>query len=400
MVRTEPPVAQRKITRQSKIAIVGAGLSGAAVARTLSEQGFTNLSVFEALPHVAGNAYTERCPTTGVMLHKYGPHIFHTDDDAVWHWMDRFAKFQPFIQRTKAIGADGRVYSFPINLHTINQFFGEQYTPEQAQHRIAVASALTTQGPDPLEWMGQNFENHALGLIGRKLYTNFIDGYTRKAWGREPDALPASIIKRLPLRFTYDDNVFFHKYQGMPRQGYTVAVERMLDHIKVRRREKFDRRHRNAFDHVFYTGPLDEWFGYQFGKLAYRTLDFDHRTTMKIDFAQGCSVLNNCDPNVPWTRRTEHKLFAPWEPSTGTVITTETPREWVEGDVRYYPVRLAEDKAILGKYLDLAKAEPEVTFVGRLATYRYLDMDQCLREAIDAARVFAGRAGARDVSSF
>lgn len=372
--------------------IVGAGFAGSTCARALAEAGKRVLLV-EQRNHIGGNAY-DYYDDDGILVHKYGPHIFHTNDEAVWSWMDRFAKFEPYIQRTKAISR-GEVFSFPINLHTINQFFGVDMNPLEAQIHMKVLTAPFREGISTA-----NFETHALSLVGMRLYHAFIKGYTEKAWGRDPKTLPHSIITRLPLRFTYDDNVFFHKYQGMPYNGYTVAVERMLDGIKVRRREQFDRRHRNAFDHIFYTGPLDEWFGYQFGKLAYRTLDFKHTVEPLADTLQGCSVLNNCDRATPWTRRTEHKLFTPWETSLGSVVTEETPREWVEGDVRYYPVRLAEDKAILGKYLDLAKEEPEVTFVGRLATYRYLDMDQCLREAIDAARVFAGRAGARDVSGF
>jgi UDP-galactopyranose mutase len=231
---------------------------------------------------------------------------------------------------------------------------------------------------------------------------NFITQFHRslhaqRHGGRDPANLPASIIKRLPLRFTYDDNVFFHKYQGMPRNGYTVAVERMLDSVEVKRGLKFTRSAANEFDHVFYTGPLDEWFRYEHGMLAYRTLDFKHSVYPDRDVMQGCSVLNNCDFTTPWTRRTEHKFFTPWDPAHGTVVTEETPREWVEGDVRYYPVRLAQDKAALAQYEERAKAEPNVSFVGRLATYRYLDMDQCIREAMDAARKFAGAAGAISV---
>jgi UDP-galactopyranose mutase len=389
MVREKSGVAERKITRQSKIAIVGAGLSGATIARVLREHGFTNLTVYEALDHVAGNAYTERCPMTDVMLHKYGPHIFHTDDAEVWHWFDRFAKLQPYIQRTKAV-AYGETYSFPINLHTLNQFWREDFTPDEAKAKLAQITG------DPLD--PTNFATYARSLVGVQLYRAFIEGYTRKAWGRDPADLPASIIKRLPLRFTYDDNVFFHKYQGMPRSGYTVAVERMLDGVKVKRGLKFTRSAANEFDHVFYTGPLDEWFRYEHGMLAYRTLDFKHSVYPDRDVMQGCSVLNNCDFTTPWTRRTEHKFFTPWDPAHGTVVTEETPREWVEGDVRYYPVRLAQDKASLAQYEERAKAEPNVSFVGRLATYRYLDMDQCIREAMDAARKFAGAAGVISVT--
>ncbi|MEM6578070.1 MAG: UDP-galactopyranose mutase [Pseudomonadota bacterium] len=361
------------------IVMVGAGLSGAVIGRRLAEAGH-RVSVFETRDHVAGNCHTERCAETGVLVHVYGPHIFHTDDVEVWDYVNRFARFMPYRNRVKTtVGA--QVYALPLNLHTINQFYGTTMRPDEARAFIATQADNSIKDP-------QTFEEQALSLVGRKLYEAFLRGYTLKQWGVPPDELPASILKRLPVRFDYDDNYFFHKYQGIPEAGYTDMVERILDHpnIKVQLNTPFDRAQATGEDHVFYSGPLDRWFDYDLGRLGYRTLDFE-RFTYQGDY-QGCAVMNYGDADVPFTRITEHKHFAPWESHDESVLYREYPRACGTDDTPYYPIRLVNDKALLADYVRKAEAEPSVTFVGRLGTYRYLDMDVTIREALDAAETF------------
>jgi UDP-galactopyranose mutase len=292
----------------------------------------------------------------------------------------------PHVQRTKGL-YHGEVYSLPINLHTINQLYRENLSPAEAKQRIHIETLGRVRPQD-----ARNFEEFGIGSLGPRLYDAFIRGYTEKQWGIDPRELPASILKRLPFRTDYNDNAFFHKYQGIPRGGYTEAVKNMLDFpdISIRLGTKFDPDTNEArtFHHVFYTGPLDEWFSYKFGPLRYRTLDLQRITRLGVQDLQGCAVMNNCDPETKWTRRTEHKHFTPWETHTGTVITQEVPRDWQHGDTHFYPMRLDADKAKLAQYETLAARETRTTFVGRLATYRYLDMDQCIKEAIEAASKF------------
>lgn len=363
----------------AEILIVGAGLSGATVARTLAEAGI-DCRLLEGRSHVAGNCHTERCPQTGVMVHVYGPHIFHTDDARAWAWVNRFARFRRFDHRPKALAA-GRVYSLPVNLHTINQAFEAAYSPAEARNRLALLGA---EGPAcPL-----TFEDQALRTMGRHLYELFFRGYTRKQWGTEPSALPASVLKRLPLRFDYDDRYFDHRWQAIPVEGYTAMVEAMLDHprIDLRLGHSATRAEMARFAQVFYTGPLDTFFGCDSGHLGYRTLDFE-RFVAEGDW-QGCAVMNHCDAEVPFTRVTEHKHFTPWERHVGTVVTREYPRACGPGDIPYYPIRLVREKALLGAYVARARALAGVTFLGRLGTYRYLDMDVAVREALDCAQAY------------
>jgi UDP-galactopyranose mutase len=365
--------------RPRRIAIVGAGLSGAVIGRTLAEAGCT-VDVFDMRDHVAGNCHTERDQQTGVMVHVYGPHIFHTDDDEVWNYVNRFEAFEPYKNRVKAT-TGGSVYSLPINLHTINQFFGKTMRPDEA--RAFVGQLGDTSISEP-----QSFEEQALRFLGRDLYEAFFKGYTEKQWGCSPSKLPASILKRLPVRFNYDDNYFAHRHQGMPRGGYTKMVSAILDHpgITLHLRTRFDRGLTRDFQHCFYSGPLDLYFDYAHGRLAYRTLDFE-RFTYDGDY-QGCAVMNYCDASVAHTRITEHKHFSPWEEHEGSVCYREYSRACGPDDIPYYPIRLMEDQAQLRLYLDAATQERDVTFVGRLGTYRYLDMDVTIREALDTARDF------------
>lgn len=374
------------------VLMVGAGLSGAVIGRMLAEAGH-KVTVRDARDHIAGNCHTTRDAATGVMVHVYGPHIFHTDDAEVWDYVNGFETFLPYKNRVKTT-SQGAVYSLPVNLHTINQFFGQTLRPEEA--RVFLESKADTSITDP-----QTFEDQALRFVGPELYEAFFKGYTIKQWGCSPRDLPASILKRLPVRFNYDDNYFFHKFQGMPENGYTAMVARILDHanITVELNSPVTRSDAAGFDHVFYAGPIDGWFEYKLGRLGYRTLDFE-RFDHQGDW-QGCAVMNYGDVDVPFTRITEHKHFAPWESHEGSVLYREFSRACEPGDIPYYPIRQVAEKTLLAEYVDLARAEPNVTFVGRLGTYRYLDMDVTIREALDCGRAFlAAEAEGRAMSAF
>jgi UDP-galactopyranose mutase len=361
------------------IAIAGAGFSGAVVGRQLAEAGH-QVQIFETRDHIGGNCHSARDPDTGVMVHIYGPHIFHTDNVQVWDYVNRFARFQPYRNRVKST-VGGQVYSLPINLHTINQFYGKTLRPEQA--RAFLATQADSSITDP-----QNFEEQALSFIGHGLYEAFFKGYTQKQWGCAPRDLPASILKRLPVRFTYDDNYFAHQFQGMPEAGYTELVAAILDHpgITVALNTPFDPAAAADFDHLFWTGPLDGFFEHRLGRLGYRTLDFE-RFTYQGDY-QGCAVMNYGDLDVPYTRITEHKHFSPWEHHEGSVLYRESARACGPADIPYYPIRLIAEKALLADYVALAQQSRNISFVGRLGTYRYLDMDVTIAEALDLAKAF------------
>ncbi|WP_308389697.1 UDP-galactopyranose mutase [Acidithiobacillus sp. AMEEHan] len=355
------------------IVCVGAGFSGSVIARELAERGMRVL-VVDARPHVAGNCFTQRDSETNIMIHVYGPHIFHTNSDKVWNYINQFDEIIPFVNRVKA-HARGKVYSLPINLLTINQLFGKQLSPREAEDFIKHKADLSISNPE-------TFEQQALSFVGREIYETFFRGYTRKQWGIEPQKLPASILRRLPVRFNYDDNYYSCKYQGMPKNGYTFIIERILDHpnISVQLSTVFTRDSAKNFEHIFYSGPIDSWFGYSEGHLGYRTLDFE-RIQEDGDF-QGNAVINYCDEDVPWTRIVEHKHFTPWENHEKTIVYREYSRLCGPSDSPYYPIRLVDDKQQLEKYLQMARQEHGVTFVGRLGTYRYLDMDIAISEAL------------------
>ncbi|MDN5789052.1 MAG: UDP-galactopyranose mutase [Pseudorhodobacter sp.] len=363
-----------------KLLMVGAGLSGAVLARELAVAGH-QITVIDQRGHIAGNCHTERDAETGVLVHVYGPHIFHTDDAQVWNYVQRFSSFKPYLNRVKTT-AQGAVFSLPINLHTINQFYGRTMTPDEARAFIDAQADKTITDP-------QTFEEQALRFVGPDLYEAFFKGYTMKQWGCSPRELPASILKRLPVRFNYDDNYFAHKFQGMPEDGYTPLVARILDHpaIDVHLNTAFTPDLAARHDHVFWSGALDGYFGNRLGRLGYRTLDF--KRSVGHGDVQGCAVMNYGDTDVPWTRITEHKHFSPWEVHEGTVCYHEYARACDEGDIPYYPIRLVQEKALLSDYITLAKATGGVTFVGRLGTYRYLDMDVTIREALDTVETFS-----------
>lgn len=363
-----------------QIAIAGAGLSGAVIANELAKTGRFRIDIFETRNHVAGNCHTERDLDTGILLHLYGPHIFHTNDELIWNYVNKFDRFLPFTNRVKAI-TGGKIYSLPINLLTINQFFQRTLSPSEARDFLHTKSENISAAP-------RTFEEQALRFVGRELYEAFFQEYTRKQWGVAPSELPASILQRLPIRFSYDDNYYSSRYQGMPEHGYTYIVERMLDHpaINLHLQEKFDRALTPEFDHVFFTGPLDAWFGHSEGRLAYRTLDFQ-RERHQGDY-QGNAVINYCDSSAPWTRISEHKHFSPWEEHNETIIFKEYSRSCEPADTPYYPVRLIEEKVLLRRYIALALEDRNVTFVGRLGTYRYLDMHVAIAEALKCARSY------------
>jgi len=350
--------------------IAGAGLTGSVIARELAERG-NKVTIFDQRSHVAGNCHTERMH--GIMVHAYGPHIFHTDNDEVWNFVNRFAVMRDV--RLKVVAqSGGQHYSFPVNLLTICQVFGCALTPAEAQ---ALITADAMDNPD-------NFEKAAINAVGRTLYNRFFKIYTQKQWGRHPSTLPVSVFKRLPVRISHDDNYFYHKYQGIPEDGYTSLVERILNHpnIDLHLSTPFDRL--KQYDHVVWTGTIDSFFDYSAGELAYRTLSFEHHVVDGDH--QGCHLVNFCDDSVPYTRCVEHKHFAPWEQHKNSVVTFERSAEWQRGDIPYYPVRLAQEQAMLSEYLAMAAQLPAVTFAGRLGTYRYMDMDVTIAEALKTAK--------------
>jgi UDP-galactopyranose mutase len=362
-----------------RFAIVGAGFSGAVVARELVEAGHT-ADVFDTRDHVAGNCHTAR-HETGVMVHTYGPHIFHTQHEHVWQYINRFGEMMPYQHKVKAI-SQGTMYSLPVNLKTINQFFDRNFDAEQAEEFIQSKADATITNP-------VSFEDQGLRFVGRELYEAFFAGYTSKQWGVDPKELPASILARLPVRFNDDDSYFNHPHQAIPKDGYTPIVKAILQHesIKLHLGTRFDPNSHSefgVFDHVVWTGPIDAFFGFKFGRLGYRTLDFVPEVC-DGDF-QGHPVVNYCDVDVPYTRITEHKHFAPWEEHSRTVVYREFSRLCGESDTPYYPIRLVKEKEQLLNYVQLARNAKGVTFIGRLGTYRYLDMDVTIHEALLASK--------------
>ncbi len=366
-----------------KFLVVGAGFSGAVLAHELVGALDCTIDVIDERPHIGGNCYTERDKETDVMVHTYGPHIFNTDRKDIWDYVNSFIELVPYINRVKAV-YNGNVYSLPINLHTINQFFGKTFSPDEAKEFIT--SIADTSIEDP-----QNFEEQAMKFIGKDLYKAFFYGYTKKQWGCEPTELPASILKRLPVRFNYNDNYYHTSYQGIPRDGYTPMFHKLLDHpsITVKLATKFDAsQDTSGYDHVFFTGPLDQYFGYKHGRLAYRTVYFE-RGVATGDY-QGNAVINYSNEDLPYTRVHEHKHFTPWEQHDKTVYFKEYSKETSGDDVPYYPKRLADDKEKLLEYRKEAEALNGVSFLGRLATYRYMDMHHVIGEALDYSKKFIG----------
>lgn len=359
-----------------KYLIIGSGFSGAVIAEQLSKNPENHITVIDERDHIGGNCYTERDSETNVMVHKYGPHIFNTDNKEVWDYIQNFCEMVPFVNRVKSI-YKGNVYSMPINLHTINQFFNKTMLPDEA--KVFIESIAKKDIEEP-----QNFEEQAMKFIGEDLYKAFFYGYTKKQWGCEPTELPASILKRLPVRFNYNDNYYANPYQGIPRDGYTAIFEKMLsaDNIEVKLNTKFDSSwDLSEYEKVFYSGPIDAFFDYKYGRLSYRTVYFE-RAVAEGDY-QGNPVINYADPEVPFTRVHEHKHFTPWEEHEKTTYFKEFSKETEEADIPYYPKRLTEDMEKLALYEEEVKKMDKIYFVGRLATYRYMDMHHVIGEALD-----------------
>ena len=363
---------------KKKIAIAGSGFAGAVLARELAESGNYDVEVFEAKSHIAGNCHTSRDEKTGITLHHYGPHIFHTSREDVWEYVNRFGKFGPFTNRVKAHTARG-VFSLPINLLTINQFYGKKMNPHEAREFVSTLGDESIKEP-------QTFEEQALKFLGREFYENFFYGYTKKQWGVEPSELPASILKRLPVRFNYDDNYYASRFQGIPLDGYTAIIEKILNHesIRLHLNTPLKPEMKTNYDHVFWSGPMDAFFGHRLGRLQYRSLVFE-RFDETGDY-QGNPVINYCETKVPYTRIAEHKHFTPWETHDQTVCFREYSKLAEPHDTPYYPLRLEGDKSLLQNYMKLANDEKNVTFIGRLGTYRYLDMHMVIGESLDLAK--------------
>ena len=375
-----------------RVLVVGAGLSGATLARCLAEAG-QPVDVIDQRNHLAGNCHTERDDQTGILLHKYGPHIFHTNNQDVWAFVQRFAEFERFEHRVKTT-VQGRIYGLPINLHTLNQFFHETWGPDAARKGLA---GRRHAGTEP----ATSFESRALRILGPDLYEAFFKHYTAKQWGRDPKTVPASVFARLPVRFSYDDRYFNHEIQAMPRNGYTAMVAAMLEHddISFDINTRFENSDVAGYEHVFYTGAIDAFFGCDQGALPYRTLRFEHHRAQG-DF-QGCAVMNYGDADVPYTRIAEHKHFAPWESHKHTIYSKEFASDAAPGDIPFYPLRPVSDESLLRQYVARAKALKSVSFLGRLGTYRYLDMDVAIAEARKVAKEFlAARALGRKPAVF
>lgn len=360
--------------------IVGAGLFGSTFAQQAKEMGKTCLIV-DKRDHTAGNAYTEK--VEGISVHKYGPHIFHTSDETVWNYVNRFAEFNSYVNRPK-VNYKGKIYSFPINLLTLYQMFGVK-TPEEARNLL---EGLKTDNKTP-----KNLEEWILSEVGEEIYRTFVYGYTKKQWGREPRELPASIIRRLPIRLTFDDNYYRDKYQGIPIGGYTQMIEKMQEGIEVRLgvdffvdREGFE----SLAERIVFTGPIDEFFDHQHGELEYRSLRFETQILPIEDF-QGNALINYTEEEIPFTRICEHKHFE-FTKSESTVITREYPQTWSSGKEKFYPVN---DEGNNSRYLLYRKMaedlSPKYIFGGRLAEYKYYDMHQVIGSALSKVRKIIGK---------
>ena len=367
--------------------IVGAGLYGAVCARELTDAG-KKVFVIDKRPCIAGNVYTEK--VEGINVHKYGAHIFHTNNKKVWDYVNRFSAFNRFTNSPVA-NYKGELFSLPFNMYTFNKMWGV-VTPQEAEAKIAEQKKEISGEP-------RNLEEQAISLVGRDIYEKLIKGYTEKQWGRPCDQLPSFIIKRLPVRLTFDNNYFNALYQGIPVGGYTAMVEKMLDGIDVRLNcdylEDKDGWAAQA-KKIIYTGPIDAYFNYSLGTLEYRSVHFETELLDTPNF-QGNAAVNYTDRETPWTRIIEHKWFEQISPAEQqkyreehgdkTVISREYSSEWKPGDEPYYPVNDEKNSALLARYQELAEKESRVIFGGRLGSYKYYDMDQVIAAALEKVAV-------------
>jgi len=365
--------------------IVGSGLFGAVFAYEMNRRG-RRVLVIDKRDHIAGNIYTES--VLNINVHKYGAHIFHTSDEKIWNYIGQFASFNHYINSPIARYHD-ELYNLPFNMNTFSKMWGI-VTPAEAKEKIAgQIEALHIGEP-------QNLEEQALSLAGKDVYEKLVKGYTEKQWGRDCKELPAFIIKRLPLRFTYDNNYFNDPYQGIPVGGYTQIVEKMLQGVEVKTgvsfkeyiesvptgdRTVFSDKQGNTFARVLYTGMIDEFFEYRLGHLEYRALRFEQKELPECDNYQGNAVVNYTDRETAYTRIIEHKHFEFGE-QPGTVITREYPTEWKPGEEPYYPVNDEKNNTLFAAYRKLAETQPQVLFGGRLGAYQYYDMDKVIAEAL------------------
>ena len=361
--------------------IVGSGLYGATIAQQAKKAGKSVL-VIDKRPNVGGNIYTEK--VEGINVHKYGAHIFHTNNKEVWDYVTSFVDFNRFTNSPVA-NYKGELYSMPFNMYTFNKMWGV-VTPEEAAAKIEEQKKEITGEP-------KNLEEQAISLVGRDIYEKLVKGYTEKQWGRDCKDLPAFIIKRLPVRLTFDNNYFNALYQGIPIGGYTKLIEKMLEGIEVRlnvdyleNKEELDK----LAEKVIYTGPIDAYFDYKLGTLEYRSVRFENKILDKPNF-QGNAAVNYTDRETPWTRIIEHKWFEFGKDENGndlpkTVISREYSSEWKLGDEPYYPVNDAKNSALYEQYKALAEAEDNVIFGGRLGEYKYYDMDKTIEVALAAAK--------------
>ncbi len=364
------------------LVVVGSGFFGLTIAERCANELGLRVLVLERRHHLGGNAYSEKEPTTGIEVHKYGAHLFHTSNEKVWEYVNRFTSFTDYKHRVFG-KYQGQVYSLPMNLGLINQFFGKSFTPDEARALIAEQSSeIATED-------ASNLEEKGISLIGRPLYEAFIKGYTAKQWQTDPTKLSADIITRLPVRYTFENGWFNDTHEGLPVDGYTAWLTRMADHPNIEVRLETD-----FFDiaeefkgkvPIVYTGPVDEYFGHSEGRLSWRTVDLE-ASVEDVDDFQGTGVVNYNDQDVPFTRIIEFQHFHPERVKTHlpgkTVIVHEYSRFAEDDDEPYYPINTAEDREKLLKYRDLASQEPMVLFGGRLGTYKYLDMHMAIGSAL------------------
>lgn len=370
--------------------IVGAGLAGATTAHRLTKAGKRCL-VIDKRNHIAGNIFTEN--VKGINVHKYGAHIFHTSDKTIWDYVNSFVEFNRYTNCPVAKAPDGKLYNLPFNMNTFYQMWGVK-TPEEAQAK------LDEQKIDAIEKMRsegitepRNLEEQALTLIGKDIYEQLIKCYTEKQWGRPCNELPAFIIRRLPVRLTFDNNYFNDTYQGIPIGGYTKLIEKMLEGIEVRLNTDFFENRINLesiADKIIYTGEIDRFYDYKFGHLQYRTVNFESEILNDTPNYQGNAVVNYTDSVTPFTRIIEHKHFESFGSevynNTSTIISREYSTEWHPGNEPYYPVNDERNSAIFQKYKELSNKEPKVIFCGRLAEYRYYDMHQVIAQALEKVK--------------
>lgn len=350
--------------------IVGSGLFGSVFAHEATKAGKKCL-IIEKRNHIGGNCYTENIDN--INIHKYGPHIFHTNDKKIWDWVQQFGEFNQYKHSPK-VNYKGEMYSFPINLLTLNKLWGVT-TPEEAIEKL---EEVKIKCDNPI-----NLEDWILSQVGNDIYETFIKGYTKKQWNKDPKELPSSIIKRLPIRTNYNDNYFFDKYQGIPIDGYTNLFKNMLKGIDIltnidyfNEKEKWD----SMANHIVFTGKIDEFFDYKFGELEYRSLEFVEEKHNIEDY-QGCSIVNYTDLEIPQTRITEHKHFDNTK-SNVTWITKEYPKNYKNGDIPYYPINDEKNNEMYRKYKNLVDSQSNVIFGGRLSEYKYYDMHQIIGSAL------------------